>query len=331
MTVPTPRRPASRHRGLAFAATAALVAGPLLAGVVPGAAGATPPAASETVTFSGGCGVLGVGASSEPDVDALEVPAGAKLTFVNDLGQRATLLLDGERAAQVDRGDAVPVTFHSGRVEVSMRLQCLLQRQAGTVAVDVVPAASAPPPTAAADAADAGNQGSGDPTAGDEATGSGGSEGPAGAGEGPGSAGAEQSPPAGGAPGDEAPGSGLPGGTEGAGEAPGGSGDRETRHPYGVGGPDGVPADGPMSGLTGPGDGGFPGGGAGPEADVAGGAGAPATVDRPGSSDLRPAAQARDDARVGVLALVATVFLVGVSAGAARVLISQRSHRAKWA
>ncbi|OLE24897.1 MAG: hypothetical protein AUG44_17600 [Actinobacteria bacterium 13_1_20CM_3_71_11] len=70
-----------RHR-LASVLAVASIGGGLLA---PGTAFAAAP----TVTFRGGCGLLGVGASSRPDIGALTVSPGSAVTFVNRLGQSA--------------------------------------------------------------------------------------------------------------------------------------------------------------------------------------------------------------------------------------------------
>jgi hypothetical protein len=66
--------------------------------------------------------------------------------------------------------------------------------------------------------------------------------------------------------------------------------------------------------------------------------GGPATVDQEsGGNELavdqlsQTSESTPDDGPIGLLALTATVCVVGVSAGAVRALISQRANRAEWA
>lgn len=127
MPTPYPRRPVR--------ALAALVAGGVL--LTPGAALAAAP----TVTFSGGCGVLGLGASSRPDVSSISVPTGGTVHFVNHLGESAALMVDGTKQISVPDDYEVAATFPHA-ASVTMVPGCLLGHGApGAVAVNV----SAPP------------------------------------------------------------------------------------------------------------------------------------------------------------------------------------------
>jgi hypothetical protein len=118
------------------ALAAALAGGALLA---PGSALAAAPA----VAFQGGCGLLGVGASSRPDTGAVTVPAGSTVTFVNHLGQSAHLMINGADRGVVPADNQVAVLFRQGRVNVSMLPGCLVggSGQVGAVTVTVLPAA----------------------------------------------------------------------------------------------------------------------------------------------------------------------------------------------
>jgi hypothetical protein len=126
------RRPL-RHRLVPVLATACLV-GVLLG---PGTARAATP----TVTFHGGCGLLGVGASSRPDPASLSVSAGAPVAFVNQLGQSAELMINGVDRGSVPADHQVSMAFRPGRVSVSLVPACLLGGGgAGTATITVTAA-----------------------------------------------------------------------------------------------------------------------------------------------------------------------------------------------
>lgn len=305
------RVPRRRRRSLALAAATALVGVPLLAGG-PTATAATGAAdeSGGTVTFSGGCGLLGsgLGANSSPDTEQVSLPAGAGLRFANQLGQAATLRLDGEEAADVPAGGSADVVFHEGPVMATMQIDCLLGESAGAVTVEV---ARAPKPRP-------------EPPAG---SGTGSSGGSAGAGSDPGagssgSAGSGSSPAQPGSPGGQPPAGGWwPDGPAGA---PGGPGAAERPDREAPGQPPAGPADAisPRWGLA----------GEPARGDTAAGQ---AGVDPPASGAeltdqelARTSGSAPGEGPVGLLALVATVCVVGVSAGAVRALISQRASRA---
>lgn len=125
-----------RHRLLPVLAAAG-IGGALL---VPG----TALAATPTVTFHGGCGLLGVGASSRPDTGALTVSAGAAVTFVNRLGQAADLMINGVDRATVPADSQIGVVFRQGRTSVALVPACLLGGGgAGSVTITVGGAGSA--------------------------------------------------------------------------------------------------------------------------------------------------------------------------------------------
>jgi len=124
-----------RHR-LASVLAVASIGGGLFA---PGTAFAAAP----TVTFRGGCGLLGVGASSRPDIGALTVSPGSAVTFVNRLGQSADLMINGADRATVPADSQIGVVFRQGRLSVSLVPACLLGNGgAGSVTVTVSSAGS---------------------------------------------------------------------------------------------------------------------------------------------------------------------------------------------
>ena len=99
--------------------TAILASLPLLAGAAMGSLEALP-----QVDFDDrGFGWLDCG--SKPSVGSISVPAEAKVIFVNNLGQSATLQIDGEDSGLLGSGEAVEVQFHRGPVLVAMVPECL--------------------------------------------------------------------------------------------------------------------------------------------------------------------------------------------------------------
>lgn len=68
-------------------------------------------AAEPSVDFTGGCGLLGIGATSTPDTSALTMTAGSGLRVVNHLGASATVLVNGRGVRTVPAGDSVRLTL----------------------------------------------------------------------------------------------------------------------------------------------------------------------------------------------------------------------------
>jgi hypothetical protein len=128
-------------------AAAALAIGPVLA--ASGAATAAP--ANQAVEFSGGSVLNMLVCRSTPSTSKLTVPAESRVTFVNRLGQNATLRIDGRTVTSVGANQAVPVVFHYGPVSVSMTISCNagVVEEFNKVTVVVTPRAAAPAPTAA--------------------------------------------------------------------------------------------------------------------------------------------------------------------------------------
>jgi hypothetical protein len=109
-----------RRRAAAVLAAALLSAGP---GLAAGAAHAAP-GSGPSVEFTGGSVLNMLVCKSQPSTRLLTVAAEAKVTFVNRLGQPATLRINGRVVTQVPANLAVPVAFHQGRVAVSMAIAC---------------------------------------------------------------------------------------------------------------------------------------------------------------------------------------------------------------
>jgi hypothetical protein len=314
----TSRPPATaRRRRLTVTVAAALLGAPLLFGSAASAE------ADATVTFHGGCGLLGsgLGARSSPDLTDVSVTVGGTLRFANQLGQPATLRLDGEAVAEVPSGGAAEVVFHDGPVTAAMQLSCLLGGSAGTVTVAVVHPRPEP-----SDPSDPGDRSPTSPSPGAGSSGGG------------------------------APGGGSSGGTASGGGSGWTGGTGQTGQSTGAGSSpsDQVPAEWWSAGqapppATGPDDRSVdderdrsdelgdrwgvaidPGDGSGMDGD-------PATVDQESADEAVVAGQlsrtagSSDDGPVGLLALIATVCVVGVSAGAVRALVTQRANRAEWA
>ena len=114
------------------------------------------PAGPPTVEFSGGSVLNMLVCKSQPSTGKLTVPAESKVSFVNRLGQNATLRMGGKTVTSVGANQAVPVVFHQGPVEVSMTISCsagvVEEFRAVTVGVTAKapaaqPAAAPPPPS----------------------------------------------------------------------------------------------------------------------------------------------------------------------------------------
>lgn len=134
----------SRHRvALTLAATA--VSAPLLAF---GTAFSESPAASTSadaplVEFTGRC--LPASCSSWPSTAQLRVPPESTVTFVNGLGERARLYLDGQELdPPVASGGTVAVRFDGGPVTVAMGQAGVNGTKAVTVSVVAASPSSGP-------------------------------------------------------------------------------------------------------------------------------------------------------------------------------------------
>jgi len=101
--------------GLGFLLGVPLVAQPALAETEAG---------TQVEFNGGGLGLLLCG--SKPDRQSVTIKSEAKVVFVNNLGQGATLQIDGENGGPISDGQAVEVQFHRGPVAIAMVPDCLL-------------------------------------------------------------------------------------------------------------------------------------------------------------------------------------------------------------
>src|SRR5690606_24034400 len=123
------------HPGRWLTAAMVMAAVPLLWG---SGAQAQPASGGQAVVFTGGCADRTdspPGVTAEPS--ALTVPPGAEIAFVNHLGRRATLLLDGEPAVTLPAGGRAGVPFHGGPVEATLEITCPRGDLAAAVPVSV--------------------------------------------------------------------------------------------------------------------------------------------------------------------------------------------------
>ncbi|GIG57955.1 hypothetical protein Lfu02_23270 [Longispora fulva] len=79
---------------------------------------------SPTVTFSGGCGLLGVGAHSRPSVPELTVTEMTSVRFINALRIRADLVLPGGARYTLNPGTYLELQIASGPAEALMEPAC---------------------------------------------------------------------------------------------------------------------------------------------------------------------------------------------------------------
>jgi hypothetical protein len=266
-------------------------------------------AADHEVTFGGG-GLGLLSCESRPDVSRVLVAPESTVAFTNQLGQPATLRIDGADRSRVARGATVEVRFHSGSASVQLVPDCVLNlsESFGPVTVQVSPPSPAPtsaddPPPSGATSAPA-TSGRTDGSTQRPATGAGTTDQP-------------PSGPAAAPPG--WPAAGIPPGPEGA---PSGVAEPGAEEPGaavpGAGDPDRWRT---WSGAD----------GVGPGIDLP--TGGPATVlDR--GHPAEPMAYAAASSRTGsfgLLALIATVCVVGITVGAIRAIVAQRATRTSWA
>jgi hypothetical protein len=293
-------RHAYRSRGYRFAAAAVAAAAAPMLWISPAAAAA----ADHRVTFGGGgLGVLSC--ESRPDVTELLVASESTVGFTNQLGQPATLRIDGADRSRVARGATVEVRFHRGPVSVQLVPDCVLNlsESFGSVTVrvsqpspDPVPPGGSPTPSGSSST----SASSGDPDAPTQRSATG-----------PGAGTTDQAPS--GSTG------ALPPGWPAAGTPPSTSERPSVATDPGAVDPDDWRA---VSGAD----------GVDPGVDLPAGDG-PATVldgDRRAEPMAYAAARSRSGS-FGLLALIATVCVVGVTVGAIRAIAAQRATRTSWA
>ncbi|MGH8791998.1 MAG: hypothetical protein ACRDXX_05050 [Stackebrandtia sp.] len=94
------------------------------------------------IVFSGGCGLVGIGNSSKPDKSEMTVEEGAEVTFVNNLGSDATLHLGGDKKSVASGKEYT--TKMTKSVEALMAPGCMadLLKDVKTTDLTVEPASS---------------------------------------------------------------------------------------------------------------------------------------------------------------------------------------------
>ena len=268
------------RRAVAMTITALSLGGAMLLGTPFASAGETTDA--DTVSFSGGCGLIGLLApSSKPDPKTLEVAEGTEMTFTNKLGSNAVLHI-GATTMDIAKDESKKVTLEDKSVEVAMIPKCVLEHglfenmQKATITVKGNP--DTPDPV--------------DPAA---------------------------------TPGNTA----KPGNTTKPSKtatATPDSGSRPTLDPKRPAAEGAVPPDAggnaPAAGSTPAPAGAAPGGGNAPGAGANGAPGTGAFAVEPVGGDVT------NSGSTGLLALIATVCLVGVGAAAVRTVATQRSTAA---
>jgi hypothetical protein len=133
---------AIRRRTVASAVAVFFAAAPLAIGGAAIAAEPAPETGSQVV-FSGD-GLLGVACGAKPNASSVTVPAESTLRVVNNTGRKAKLLLDGATRGEVGSGATADVLFHRGPVELALKPDCMLADEK-SVRVDVL---AAPAPAA---------------------------------------------------------------------------------------------------------------------------------------------------------------------------------------
>jgi hypothetical protein len=135
-----------RHRATGVALAALFAVAPLL---TTGSAHAEQSGNGREVVFGGG-GVLGFSCAAQPNVEALRVPSGSTIRVINRTGHRAKLRLNGDSQGGLADDGATEVVFRRGTVAVSLEPDCVL-RDASTPAIvtaspSVEPSESTPEP-----------------------------------------------------------------------------------------------------------------------------------------------------------------------------------------
>ncbi|HYN93301.1 MAG TPA: hypothetical protein VES42_05590 [Pilimelia sp.] len=126
----------SWSRHRATLAAAAIIAGAPF--LAAGAAQAESMESGRQVTFSGSR-LLGVSCAANPSTRSVTVPAESTLKVVNRTGHRATLLLDGAARGEVAEGSTAQVLFRRGPVSLALKPHCVLAEKSA-VEVRVVAA-----------------------------------------------------------------------------------------------------------------------------------------------------------------------------------------------
>lgn len=95
------------------------------------------------VVFAGG-GVLGLSCRSTPSVEALTVPAESTVRVVNRTGRGANLMLNGDLQGSLPENESTEVVFRRGTTAVTLTPNCAIADESTPVLVTATPTA---PPT----------------------------------------------------------------------------------------------------------------------------------------------------------------------------------------
>ncbi len=96
------------------------------------------------VVFAGG-GVLGLSCKSTPSVESMIVPADGKVRLVNRTGHGARLRLNGESQGSIPDDGSTEVVFRRGTTAVTLDPSCAITDQATPVLVTASPTLTAKP------------------------------------------------------------------------------------------------------------------------------------------------------------------------------------------
>ncbi|MEV4705305.1 hypothetical protein [Actinoplanes sp. NPDC049316] len=96
------------------------------------------------VVFAGG-GMLGLSCRSTPSVGAMTVPAESTVRVVNRTGRGANLMLNGDSKGSIPDDGSTEVVFRRGTTAVTLNPNCALTDQATPVLVTATPSPSATP------------------------------------------------------------------------------------------------------------------------------------------------------------------------------------------
>ncbi|GAB2580476.1 hypothetical protein Aab01nite_57020 [Paractinoplanes abujensis] len=133
-----------RQRVTAIVLGGLIFGAPMLAN---GTASADPVSAgARQVTFSGG-GMFGISCESRPSVESMTVPAQSTIRVVNATGHAADLMLGGAAKGTLPDDSSTEVIFRRGTTSVTLRPNCAIGDEVDPVLITASPSASATTPS----------------------------------------------------------------------------------------------------------------------------------------------------------------------------------------
>jgi hypothetical protein len=143
-----------RYRVTALVLGGLLLGGPLVASGTASAEQVRPEQeqagqSGHQVTFDGG-GVLGRSCHSRPDIESMTVPAASLVRVVNRTGYSANLQLGGDAKSMLPDRESIEVVFRRGTTAMTLRPHCALGNDAKPALVTAqpsTPATTTPRPT----------------------------------------------------------------------------------------------------------------------------------------------------------------------------------------